>query len=240
MQRIDKGPEPAGMAVLRGELAHTEERTGRPPTPKDWNDLKFGSQTKAMREALYNEQHGLCAYCQCALKKSAEYEGPGMFTIEHIKSRKDHPRRMFDWDNLVAVCPGKSGAYEHCDTLRGSQELNVNPTRSDLERQVRLGSPRTDDDGFRILPLISDDPTWQTQLDEVLGLNNPVLGGNRLHVRTRLRERLRSMSKQSPRAKRFLTTQYSKATESQHGVTRPAYARVIADYCDRKLRQWNG
>lgn len=249
MQRIEKRPEPACMAKLRREAKRVEAESGKAPTPNDWNTVP-GEQQAAMQQGLHCEQHGLCAYCQGSIALTAEGRARN-FTIEHVIARTFQTpqdpaagaRRMFDWDNLVAVCEGKSWCgeteYTHCDTSRGNDALDIDPLHPAIETNVVVGVPRDHaHTGARILPMDSPDPEYQRQLDDVLCLNNPVLGANRLKVRASLRDEARRRS--SKEARRYLIRMLAIATATEDGTARPPYARVVAEYCARKLDGWSG
>ena len=125
MRRIEKGLEPACLADLRG-------------TPgADWSTVT-GPQKQELRERSLAEQHGLCAYCMSKLPRPPSSES---MTIEHFETRAKVPERIFDWSNLLGVCPGDVGVKEgssdlrerfHCDNYRGKlhparQELKLHP-----------------------------------------------------------------------------------------------------------------
>lgn len=240
VQWIRKGPEPQELAELRREHKRIEQETAQPPVPNDWSN-RGKHQTTAMRRALYDEQHGLCAYCQQSLT-SPEFDGRGAFTIEHVVARSTNVDLMFEWTNLIAVCPGQSGTVEHCDTRRGNDHLDIDPCRPEIEQHVGVGSPKIDPtSGVRILPLVGANTSLHAQLERTLGLNELVLGSNRLQIRDLFRTKLQALVKQkkSSEAHRLLKRRLESATTTVPGANRPPYARVISDYCNRKLRQWS-
>jgi uncharacterized protein (TIGR02646 family) len=64
-----------------------------------------GQETyKRCRSQLFEDQHGLCAYCERILERD-----PGKFEVEHFVS-KSHSNKNHNWDldwaNLLAVCHG--------------------------------------------------------------------------------------------------------------------------------------
>jgi uncharacterized protein (TIGR02646 family) len=133
MRRILKSKnEPACLAGVRREAIRIEKDSGKEPKSEDW-DLKLCATP--VRELLASDQGGLCAYC-CGRISSAGYgeSNPSGMKIEHFRSRKDHPREMYDWPNLLGVCGGRHvwGGEIHrtCDEVRGSTPLHTNPATS--------------------------------------------------------------------------------------------------------------
>jgi len=119
VKRISKSAdEPAELAAYRDRFAKQ-----RPL----WNAFKKDSnRTGPVKDALRNDQRGLCAYCEVKLS-------PGNETVEHIVSRdKDHDREL-DWQNLLLVCygdekspPPKEFSCGHARNFAGSPEV-LNP-----------------------------------------------------------------------------------------------------------------
>lgn len=85
-----------------------------------------------IRNALYKEQHGLCAYC---MKRITGQNGDTR--IEHYKALSVNKETALDYQNFLGVCYGgqeaENGAEGSnqfclcCDASRGNQELTINP-----------------------------------------------------------------------------------------------------------------
>jgi uncharacterized protein (TIGR02646 family) len=162
MRRIEKGREPACLATLRADLE------GRAPTAADWG-MVHGDQKQQMRDAAFAEQNGLCAYCASRLsdRTAADESRPdkGGMKIEHWAARNAVPSRLFDWENLLGVCPGvviggdEQGTF-HCDAHRGhlgvaQQGLHHNPNKfppdvATFFRYTTAGEVLSDDAGARL------------------------------------------------------------------------------------------
>lgn len=135
MRQLQKGPPPPELARYTKNPAVT------------WGGCK---DKPALRRALFVEQQGLCAYCLSTLARPDRdpHPGPeeGGMKIEHWAARNEpgiapveQHRRSFDWQNLLAVCPGgvtrrpadgarpKLKPQLHCDAFRQDAPLPRNP-----------------------------------------------------------------------------------------------------------------
>jgi len=91
----------------------------------------------ALRQALFDEQFGVCAYCQQKLKINRT-------KIEHhceqsiCDGENGTQDRRLDYTNLLLVCLGKGGMKNelHCDTSKAESDrkkylpMQINPTIS--------------------------------------------------------------------------------------------------------------
>jgi uncharacterized protein (TIGR02646 family) len=224
VRRTTKGAEPDSLAAARRERERAARDTGARPSPEDWATLPT-QVLDDLRRALHRDQQGLCAYC-CG---RFEPEGKKM-KIEHFYARSTHPERMFDWDNLLGVCLGRS-TYDgrvitHCDTHRGNNAVFTHPVQHpnpEVVLPVRvagadLGSiePRTDEAGRDVA---------------TLHLNAPHLVHNRAEVIHRLRQKLRA-DDSAVNVQRLLAT----AQTPVRGQL-PPHANVAVRYLARKLHQ---
>ena len=98
--------------------------------PKDAGQLRnlFNEMPKGeIREALCQEQHGLCAYCMRRIRPYHE-----SMKIEHYKELSYYKEDALDYQNYLGVCYGgeKEDGKPHvlcCDAARGAEELTINP-----------------------------------------------------------------------------------------------------------------
>lgn len=145
MRRIRKGAEPATLRPHADDPGATWERVR-------------GDERQALREALFAEQHGLCAYCLSRLNDPKLRPDPapsrGGMKIEHFDARKEagiteaeSHRRCFDWSNLLGVCPGGEDAPPdkrieglYCENVRGNTPLRFNPATFPPDVQTLLRS----------------------------------------------------------------------------------------------------
>ena len=93
---------------------------------------------KSIRLSLLKEQGYICAYCMQRIEDNSLKTG-----IEHWKTRDDYNAEgdnegTLDYNNLIAVCEGKTAGFEHCDTIRGktNPKLTINPTDKRLIEQI--------------------------------------------------------------------------------------------------------
>ncbi len=155
MRGITKGPEPPSLT------AHHE---------RSHSDFANYQQKDELRNALVEEQRGLCCYCMDGIKA----DGRDM-KIEHWRCRARYPDRELDYRNLLGACRGNEGQparFQHCDTRKADSDLEWNPADPAhcIESRIRYGARGE---------IRSSDPTFDGQLDEVLNLNLPVLKNNR-------------------------------------------------------------
>lgn len=131
----------------------------------------YGSDEKQeLRDALIQEQRGLCCYCMASLQASGE-----SMKIEHWQCQENYPDRQLDYSNLLGACLGGEGQpadKHHCDTRKGKKELKFNPAdpTHNIEQRVHFELDGT---------IASADADFNRQLNDVLGLNLPVLKNRR-------------------------------------------------------------
>ncbi|MCK6503248.1 hypothetical protein L6R53_07610 [Myxococcota bacterium] len=207
MRRIQKGPPPAAIAELRRTPGAT------------WVSV-HGDQKAAMREAARREQRGLCAYCN----QRVWVEGDA--TMEHWVPRSDPSCDPFAWEHLLLVCAGGQAAAPHCDRRRGDQPLTLHPARPvpDPEAAARYLA-----DGR----VTSADPGLERELDQVLGLNAPLLQQQRKHALTAVLDELRR--DRSAAGVRHLLAAYQREDGDL-----PPHPRAVLPTLERALRQAEG
>lgn len=166
---IIKGPEPAGMAVLR------QRAVDKSLSPKAAYATLKGDLKEQVRNALVKEQGGLCAYCMCRIPRSDAGTQPPII-IEHFIARDPADGRDvgqgLDYNNLFAVCHGNRGrtgtrilADLTCDAHRGNQEFR----KIDPLDPATLSSITYDMQG----KIWASDPDVAFDLEDILNLNCP-------------------------------------------------------------------
>jgi uncharacterized protein (TIGR02646 family) len=158
MRTIEKRKEP---------LSLTEYRSSPGATYDGYQDKE------TLRSYLVTEQRGLCCYC---LKRI--YAAPGKMKIEHWHCQDRYDAEQLDYSNLLGACKGDEGKPlrdQHCDARKGNRDLSRNPANSlhRVEEMVRFGG-----DGR----VSSEDPNFDSELNEVLNLNAAILVSNRKAV----------------------------------------------------------
>lgn len=220
MRRIEKEPEPDALRQRR-----------ETPGATTWGAM---SERAVLREALYREQHGLCAYCMSRLGGT----GADHMRIEHWvpRSAPDGAALVFDWSNLLGVCPGEVGPEGaraerlHCDSFRGDLPIHVHPARHppDAGRLFRYNAGGE----IRAEPAEADPGEAAVhETIENLNLNIERLRRNRAAIIERLRQRLRDGMRQAELDR--LITLASIPTEGEL----PEYCEVARSYLLRKKKQ---
>ena len=245
--QIEKQAEPSCMADLRREIQRISKDTKSEITPQDW-EIVQEQQKQEMRDALHQEQFGLCAYCMSRIKSVAfrdQIQQSGM-KIEHFSPRSKYTDRMFDWDNLLGVCGGlyhspKGITVHHCDDSRGNNPLYVNPASPSPPRPEKVFRYNLKGEKRGMLSAIACKDCGETSCPHcsdlrMLNLNAEHLIKNRKEVVERFRTKLRSLGQEESKIRKFLQDQYKLATVP-HNHQLPPYANVAAAYLRSKLRQ---
>lgn len=127
----------------------------------------------ALRQALVAEQRGLCCYCMDRIRN-----GPTTMKIEHWQCQAGYPSEQLTYRNLLGACLGGEGQplhLQHCDTRKGDRDLQWNPGDSSHHVDSRV---RYEPNGT----IRSDDRVFDSELNEVLNLNLPLLKNHRKSV----------------------------------------------------------
>lgn len=213
MRVIQKGKEPASLTKHRMS-PHC-----------DYGN--FGSDEKQeLREALVLEQRGICCYCMARLGASRE-----SMKIEHWQCQEHHPDRQLDYGNLLGACLGGEGRpleEQHCDTRKGSRSLKFNPADPDHRVDQRM---RFEIDGS----VTSTDADFDLQLNEVLGLNLPVLKNRRRAVVDGLASWLRDYRERNRRGPDRAMLQRMRAKRLPPSGQLEPYSQVAIWWLDRHL-----
>ena len=132
------------------------------PEPRSLTDKE------TLRASLVAEQRRLCCYCLSRIP------GTRGMKIEHWRSQTQHPLEQLDYRNLLGACMGNEGqpwTSQHCDTRKGDRALSRNPANPNH----RLDDLRFLADGR----IVSDDVSFDAELNQVLNLNYSRLKENR-------------------------------------------------------------
>jgi uncharacterized protein (TIGR02646 family) len=160
VRAISKGREPPSLTTHR----QTEHAS---------YDNYPGDAKQALRVELLTEQRGLCCYCMASIDAT-----PTAMKVEHWECQEDHKSRQLDYRNLLGAClggEGQPGDVQHCDTRKGRKVLKFNPAdpAHTIEQRVCYLA-----DGL----IESPDEAFSAQLQDVLGLNLPVIKNRRKAV----------------------------------------------------------
>lgn len=158
MRAITKGEEPPSL---------TAHRKAQHSNYNNYDDKD------ALRLSLLTEQRRLCCYCMARIPDKY-----GKMKIEHWHCRDLHEGEQLNYRNLLGACLGGEGLphrLHHCDTHKGNINLWWNPAEPEHHIETRI---RYESDGT----IRSDDGAFDTELNDVLNLNLPVLKNNRKGV----------------------------------------------------------
>lgn len=210
MKPITKGVEPASLTAHR-RMSYS-----------DYDNYK---EKDELRDALVEEQRGLCCYCMGQI--SSDW---GTMKIEHWRCRSRCKCKQLDYSNLLGACLGGAGysrRFQHCDTYKGNKDLRWNPADPSHNIETRLlytadGSIESDDDEFN------------TQLQEVLNLNLSLLMAQRKRVLDAILEWWEHEKKQGPVPRGILKQKRDQWTGGA-GVLQP-YCQVVVWWLDQRLK----
>ncbi len=158
---------------------------------------------QAVKRAILEDQHGLCAYCEIAIQEALRPGQVDDFRVEHFypksASRPGGHNFHLDWQNMLGVCHGGSQPKvedalwrfspeqrdRSCDVLKGNKEVAgriLNPLL--LPAQARIFSYNLYDGAMAV-----DRKTCPPELERLaentikeLNLNSPRLMRMRLEV----------------------------------------------------------
>lgn len=137
-----------------------------------------------LREALLEEQHGLCAYCMMPITNNGN-----ITTIEHWYPLSKSRSKALDYKNFHAVCKGGSNIKIDngeervicCDAKKSNTVITLNPQNREMMNSIAYH-----DDGT-IYTTLSDEErrqVIQADLDDVLALNGKKIGRRRADTTT--------------------------------------------------------
>lgn len=183
------------------------------------------THTAELTAELVAEQRGLCCYCLSRIRAD-----DGSARVEHWHCQADYPGETLDYSNLLAVCRGTDGqpsSAQHCDRSKGQLLLSRNPANpgDNVEEVIRFSGDGT---------IISSDPGFDREINDVLHLNLKLLKNNRQAV-------LVAFTLALPRRGAWTRTALEKELrkwkgESTAGPLQP-YCQVIVDWIRRRLRR---
>lgn len=209
-----------------------------------------------LRQSLYKEQGGICAYCMQRLEdeltpiKDREIKVVAKGGHEIVKNKVEHiitqseskhlnqPDNDFDYNNMLLCCNGKTNFKDeihiHCDTLRQNSELTLSPLQKDFIDQIKY------DNSGRIY---TDIEPWDTEMGKVLNLNCGVMLNNRKAVLAAVRTKLTGYNKRKKRTTHAPFDMGQMKSELSSWNHRDAndlykpYCGIVAWYLEKKLRQ---
>lgn len=145
--------------------------------------------------------------------------------------QEDYPDRQLDYGNMLGACLGGQGQpieKQHCDSRKGKKDLKFNPAdpAHGIERRIQFGVDGT---------IASSDIEFNTQLDEVLGLNLPVLKNRRKAVLDGLTRWLREYHARHHRGPDVAMLQRLRAQKAPPSGQLEAFVHVAIWWLDQRL-----
>lgn len=135
--------------------------------------------TEDLVNSLLEEQGYICAYCMRRIPcRDRIYEKDGVnytltkedHRVEHLLSREKHSDLQLQYANMVICCPGHIGSEEHCDRLKGSNDISFKPTDLTFIKTIQYTSRGR---------ISSTNEKADKEINELLNLNTELLVKNR-------------------------------------------------------------
>lgn len=155
-----------------------------PGSPSDsWDDFCDCSKSKReVQRKLYEDQRGLCAYCEIDIKpqiirNEEGLKGKADFRVDHFHPKSDTATHApsgcswsLDWNNLLACCSGgdDSAVFDH-QRCGGKTNQHCDAKKKDKMLDGVILNPLTDIPAF---PPLFDERTHGVNADETILVAN--------------------------------------------------------------------
>lgn len=179
MKQINKEIEPKSLKEYRSSIAHND--LGNSNIYEDFEyKTKQGckeNESDNLRKQLLKEQGYICCYCMSRINCNNS-------KIEHFKPQTKYRNLQIDYQNLFIACDGgegKRGKEQYCDTFKGEDELKSINLLDVIEQYIQYS---------KLGDVSSTDSKINTELNDILNLNNKILKKNRKQSYQRLIQNL--------------------------------------------------
>jgi len=205
-------------------------RINKGQEPDEWRQYRLtpGVEYAAipeLRGALLMEQGYICAYCmrRIPIKDRNSNETS---RIDHIKCRTNYKEKELDYSNMVICCPGSINSDFHCDKKKEETDIHFTPFD---EHFINTISYETKSGKIK-----SSNSVWDSEINNILNLNNALLQLNRKQVI----EGIRTILGKKQWTNTQLNTQLLKwqSFDSEHKLK--AYCGVVIWYLIKKLKSY--
>ena len=190
MRFIKKGESPSFFEEEKANVGLTIESS--------WREFQNPCKTR-LTKYLVQEQHGLCAYCECDLSLPViDSDSIRSKHLEHLAPQGEHPNLRFSYHNLVASCDGqlllnqRIKASESCGHRKANEydeSWFLNPT---IQEDINHSFSFDPQDGS-IKPANTDRIAHAKNMIEILNLDAPYLKDARLNAKQVLLEYLSTL-----------------------------------------------
>jgi len=196
--------------------------------PKEWTEYRLTPNTDyqsipELRQSLLEEQGYICAYCMRRIPHK-DRNSKEDSRIDHILSRENHPDKKLDYQNMVICCPGAISEDFHCDKSKGEKDVTFSLFNDSLVQTIKYHTKSG--------KIESSNPTWNTEINDILNLNNEKLKVNRQEALNGIIESLNGKHWKSVDIRKKLIEWDSK---NKKGMFKP-YCGIIVWYLNKKLR----
>jgi hypothetical protein len=151
--------------------------------------------------------------------------------IEHWHCQANHAAEQLDYSNLLGACMGNQGgasADQHCDTKKGKRDLSRNPANPAhrVEEVIHF-----EGDGR----IISTDPAFDSEINEVLNLNLAILRNNRKETLTAFTLGLAALDKRGEFSRTALERWLLDWSGGEHTDDLRPFCQVVVYWLRKKL-----
>ncbi|MDE5900292.1 MAG: hypothetical protein K2H33_02925 [Muribaculaceae bacterium] len=215
------------------------------PEPKSWKEYRNTpgadyQSTKDLVDALLKEQGYICAYCMrripCKDRLGKTKDGKDTLTsedhrVEHMLSREKHDDLKLDYGNMVMCCPGHIGSDDHCDRLKGPQDISFSPTDQRFIDTLTYKSTGE---------IESSDSGWNDEITGILNLNTTLLAQNRKSTLDAVIQKI-NLERRGRNWNRTLLEKYLEKYSTMHRcadneLRHHPYCGIVTHYLRKKLR----
>lgn len=203
--------------------------------PNSWtaHRLTEGAKYEAtsdLREALMADQGYICGYCMRRIP--VQDKGTAETTrIEHVVPQSVLSREeAMDFRNMIICCPGAITSTSekecHCDRHKGEKPISFTPFDENF-----IDTLSYKNDGA----IISSNPIYNREINDVLNLNEGMLKANRKAVQKQLIESLGKHAWKKGDIEKILKIYRGRDASGR----KKEYCGVIISYLTKKLRQFS-
>lgn len=223
MKKIVKNKEPNTLTNYRASIARDKRKDDT--IYEDFRDKdKDGCEKNKkgnLRKALLEEQGYICCYC---MTRISCYNSK----IEHFKPQSKYRKEQIKYTNLFISCHGNTKDYEHCDTKKANRLLKKIDLLKNIEKDIKYKNDGT---------ILSDNNEIDTEINDILNLNNKILTNNRMQAYSNLIENMKASGTSGKWSRSFIEDYINKYKHTnKHGKYSP-YCSMLQFFLEKKLKR---